>query len=180
MTANDAAGIRKWYAIYTRPRAEKQLDKQLKAKRILTYLPLVRLRRKWSDRYKWVERPLFESYIFAQIQYETEALEILRSPHAIHFVTSAGAPATISDNDIEMLKIAVASFAESMTINDTTEFIPGEKVLIKFGPFAGKEGVIERLQGKTLLLISFPGLNKTLQVELPVNQVQSGSEALFQ
>ena len=47
----------------------------------------------------------------------------------------------------------------------------GETVRIKDGPFAGKEAIIERIQGKTMVVVAFPALNKSVQVEIPVELI---------
>ena len=57
----------KWYAVYTRPRFEKQVVKALLDQGIEGYLPLIKTMRQWSDRKKMVEVPLFSSYVFVHI-----------------------------------------------------------------------------------------------------------------
>jgi transcription antitermination factor NusG len=96
---------------------------------------------------------------------------VLKTAHAVNFVITAGEPAAISDADMELLRLAVENFTESLTIRDTSVLTAGETVRIKDGPFAGKEAVIERIQGKTLVVVAFPGLNKSVQVEIPVEQI---------
>ena len=59
---------KKWLAVYTKPRHEKFVEKELKKKGIEVYLPILKERRKWSDRKKWVSFPLFRSYIFVKIE----------------------------------------------------------------------------------------------------------------
>jgi transcriptional antiterminator RfaH len=54
----------KWYALYTRPRAEKQVYQRLTEAGVETFLPLQKTYRMWSDRKKLVEKPLLSSYIF--------------------------------------------------------------------------------------------------------------------
>ena len=48
----------KWYAIYTNPRAEKQVRDRLIEAKVEVFLPLQKTFRIWSDRKKLVERPL--------------------------------------------------------------------------------------------------------------------------
>ena len=55
---------KQWIAVRSKPRAEKVAFEQLLKKSIEAYLPLVKERRKWADRKKWVELPLFSSYLF--------------------------------------------------------------------------------------------------------------------
>ncbi len=160
-----------WYAVYTRPRSEKKLQGALNKLGIESYLPLLRTRKKWSDRFKWVEEPLFASYLLVKIEFDQQSLSVLKIPQAIHFVTTAGNPAIISDADMDLLRLAVDNFAESLIIRDTSVLTAGETVRIKEGPFAGKEAVIERIQGKAMVVVAFPGLNKSVQVEIPVEQL---------
>ncbi len=56
----------KWFAIYTRPRWEKKVHILLMQKGIESYCPLNKVRRRWSDRIKLVEEPLFKSYVFVK------------------------------------------------------------------------------------------------------------------
>ena len=57
---------KKWLAVYTRPRREKVVEKEFQKKGFEVYLPMLRQRMKWSDRKKWVEFPLFRSYVFVR------------------------------------------------------------------------------------------------------------------
>ena len=60
----------KWYAVYTKPRWEKKVNSLLLQKGIEVYCPLNKVRRKWSDRIKTIEEPLFKSYVFVKIKDE--------------------------------------------------------------------------------------------------------------
>ena len=58
---------KQWIVVRSKPRSEKVVYKELVSKNIEAYLPLLKERRKWSDRKKWVEFPLFSSYLFVRI-----------------------------------------------------------------------------------------------------------------
>jgi transcription antitermination factor NusG len=160
-----------WYAVYTKPRAEKRLAENLLKAGIGHYLPLLKTRKKWSDRYKWVEEPVFASYLFVHIDFERDALRLLNLPQAVYLVSTEGAPTIIEAHELELLRLAVDNYAESLVIRDTSALAAGEMVRIKDGPFAGKEAVIERIQGKTVVVVSFPALNKSVQVEISAVQL---------
>ena len=66
---------RKWYAIYTRPRWEKKVNLLLGGKGIESYCPLNKIKRKWSDRLKTIQEPLFKSYVFVKID-DGENIEV--------------------------------------------------------------------------------------------------------
>jgi transcription antitermination factor NusG len=58
---------KRWYALYTKPRWEKKVYKGLSQKGIESYCPLNKVKRKWSDRIKTIEEPLFKSYVFVKV-----------------------------------------------------------------------------------------------------------------
>jgi transcription antitermination factor NusG len=61
-----------WYALYTKPRWEKKVHALLTDKKIESYCPLNKVRKKWSDRMKTVEEPLFKSYVFVRVNEEEQ------------------------------------------------------------------------------------------------------------
>lgn len=94
---------RKWLAIYTRPRWEKKVNQLLQEKGFECYCPLNKVRRKWSDRIKVVEEPLFKSYVFVKVN-ETDRTAVRMTNGAINFVYWAGKPAVIKEREIVAIK----------------------------------------------------------------------------
>lgn len=94
---------RKWLAIYTRPRWEKKVNQLLQEKGIESYCPLNKVRRKWSDRYKIVEEPLFKSYVFVKVSEEDRA-DVRLTPGAVNFVYWNGKPAVIREKEISAIR----------------------------------------------------------------------------
>src|ERR1700733_14584165 len=93
----------KWLAIYTRPRWEKKVNLLLKEKGFESYCPLNKVRRKWSDRIKVVEEPLFKSYVFVKID-EAARTEIRMTAGVINFVYWNSKPAVIKEKEIATIK----------------------------------------------------------------------------
>jgi len=93
----------KWLAVYTRPRWEKKVNQLLKEKGVESYCPLNKVRRKWSDRVKVVEEPLFKSYVFVKVNDEDRAT-VRMTPGAINFVYWEGKPAVIKEKEIIAIK----------------------------------------------------------------------------
>jgi len=56
-----------WYCIYTKSRFENKLYNALLKSRFQVYLPLIEVKRVWSDRIKTVLIPLIPSYVFIKI-----------------------------------------------------------------------------------------------------------------
>lgn len=95
--------IRKWLAVYTRPRWEKKVNQLLIEKGLESYCPLNKVRRKWSDRIKTVEEPLFKSYVFVRVSEEDRRVVRLTNG-AINFVYWNGKPAVIKDREITAIR----------------------------------------------------------------------------
>ncbi|HMI01426.1 MAG TPA: UpxY family transcription antiterminator [Pedobacter sp.] len=72
------ATSRSWKVVYTRSMWERKTTQLLIQKGIHAYCPLVRSKRKWADRMKTVEIPLFSSYIFVHVNLKEE-LEVLQA-----------------------------------------------------------------------------------------------------
>jgi transcription antitermination factor NusG len=94
---------RKWLAVYTRPRWEKKVNQLLSEKGIESYCPLNKVKRKWSDRIKIVNEPLFKSYVFVKIGAEDKP-NVRMTPGAINFVYWQGKPAIIREKEITAIK----------------------------------------------------------------------------
>jgi transcription antitermination factor NusG len=94
---------RKWLAIYSRPRWEKKVNKLLQEKGIECYCPLNKVRRKWSDRVKIVEEPLFKSYVFVKVRDE-DRTDVRMTPGVINFVYWQGKPAVIKEKEINTIR----------------------------------------------------------------------------
>jgi len=97
------ADKKNWYAVYTKPRWEKKVFGLLSEKGVEAYCPLNRVRKKWSDRLKWVEEPLFKSYVFVKVSKE-EAAGVRMVNGVVNFVYWLGKPAIIKNKEIEIIR----------------------------------------------------------------------------
>jgi transcription antitermination factor NusG len=136
----------KWLAIYTRPRWEKKVDQLLKEKGTECYCPLNKIRRKWSDRVKLVEEPLFKSYVFVRIN-EDERASVRLTPGVMNFVYWDGKPAVIREREIANIKRFLDEH-ENVEIQKLKLKVD-ERIRVKSGPFMDKEGKILAVRHKT-------------------------------
>src|SRR5579884_1181753 len=93
----------RWFAISVVPRKEKSVSDALRAKGYEAFLPLYAARRKWSDRIKTVELPLFPGYVFCRIQPKQHA-PILKTPAVMSVVGFGDQPHPVDDAEIEALQ----------------------------------------------------------------------------
>jgi transcription antitermination factor NusG len=97
-----------WYALTVKPQHEKAVADQLRAKSLESYLPLYRARRRWSDRTKTIDLPLFSRYVFCRFNFEAR-LKVLRISSVVSIVGFGGKPCPIPDHDIETIQAVVGS-----------------------------------------------------------------------
>lgn len=137
---------KKWLAIYTRPRWEKKVNQLLTEKGFESYCPLNKVKRKWSDRIKVVEEPLFKSYVFVKVA-ETERTEVRMTSGAINFVYWNGKPAVIKEKEINAIRRFLNEYAyvEARPMDVKLN----QRVRIINGTLMDKEGKVLELRHKT-------------------------------
>jgi transcription antitermination factor NusG len=135
----------KWHAIYTRPRWEKKVNGLLEAKGIESYCPLNKVRRKWSDRIKTIEEPLFKSYVFVKINDEARG-DVRLTDGVINFVYWSGKPALIKEKEIQIIKRFLDEHENVDLVK--IELKPEQRVRVTAGPLMDQEGKIIELKHK--------------------------------
>ncbi len=137
---------KKWLAIYTRPRWEKKVNQLLTEKGFESYCPLNKVKRKWSDRIKVVEEPLFKSYVFVKVS-EDDRTEVRMTTGAINFVYWNGKPAVIKEKEINAIRrfLNEHEYVEARPM----ELKLNQRVRIIKGTLMDKEGKVLELRHKT-------------------------------
>jgi transcription elongation factor/antiterminator RfaH len=158
----------RWYALYTRPRHEKQVLDELSGRHIEALLPTYKVRRRWSDRYKIVEEPLFKNYLFVNMTWD-KYYDTLRPYGAVSFVMFDGQPAEIPSDEIEAIRTLVES---ELPYNPHPYLKVGRKVRVKTGPLAGCEGILTRKKGLSRLVLSVHLLQQSVIAEVDADCVE--------
>jgi transcriptional antiterminator RfaH len=136
---------KRWYAVYTRSRAEKKTFKSLVVAGYEAYLPLYKTLRQWSDRKKMVTLPLIPSYVFVKI-IEKEYRKVLEMDGVVAFIKFERQLVSIPERQIEDMQRLMESGAEIKAITEHVE--KGDVVRIASGPLRGIEGEIIEMQDK--------------------------------
>lgn len=156
-----------WYVIYTRSRSEKAVADRLMKKGFEVYCPLKRVRRRWSDRWKWVEEPFFSSYVFVRAS-DVGREVIVSTPGVVQFVFWLGKPAVVRDQEIEQIKVWFNDFDLE---NIHVDHIPaGERVTMASGPLMHQEGEVVAQQGQQLFL-KLTQLGMILRVDMKETRI---------
>src|SRR3974390_2430878 len=89
-----------WYVTCTSPRHEKRVAQQLEERGIESFLPLYSSVRRWKDRRKVLDLPLFPGYVFVQMNAQNR-LSVLRLPGVLGLICFQGKPAEVASHELE-------------------------------------------------------------------------------
>ena len=159
-----------WYALYTNPRSEKKAHAELLIKGIDAYLPLQRTLKQWSDRKKWVEEPLFRSYIFVKIP-QSRYFDVLNTPGIVRYVTFEGRAVAIPPKQIDAIRYYLDDNAALQEEGDVN-LEAGTSVEIIRGPLKGLTGILTDYQGRRKIRIEIEAIGQTVQVTIPANHLK--------
>jgi transcription antitermination factor NusG len=162
-------GTLNWYAVYTLPRAEKKAYSELLGKGIETYLPLQRTLRKWSDRKKWVEEPLFRSYIFVHIP-PSFYFDVLNTPGIVRYVTFESKAVPIPPLQIEAVRFFLSS--DDLQPENPEQYIPGRPIEVIKGPLKGLSGELLQLAGRQKVKVEISAVGQSIFVTIPMSHLR--------
>lgn len=138
---------RKWLAIYSRPRWEKKVNQLLTEKGFESYCPLNKIRRKWSDRMKVVEEPLFKSYVFVKVS-DDDRTAVRMTPGVINFVYWDGKPAVVKEREIHAIRMFLGEY-EQVEVQ-RLDIRVDQRVKVTTGPLMDREGKVLGVGHKTV------------------------------
>jgi transcription antitermination factor NusG len=158
-----------WFALHVRTRYEARVASFLGGKGYELFLPLHTCRKRWSDRIKSVETPLFPGYLFCRFDPQ-DRLPILKTPGVIQIAGYNRAPVPVEESEILALQALIASGLP----NQPWPFLgAGDRVRIDAGPLRGHEGVLVEFKGSHRLVLSITLLHRAVAVEIDSALVES-------
>src|SRR5271168_5024639 len=162
----DAAGqttdLFPWFALQVRTRNEASVAEQLSRLGYQQFLPLYKLRKRWSDRIKEVDAPLFPGYLFCRFNPQ-DRLPILKTPGVMQIVGFKNGPVAVDESEIQALQTIAAASAPQQPWPFLTA---GDRVRIESGPLLGLEGILTEVRRSHRLVLSVTLLQRSLAVEI--------------
>jgi len=154
----------RWFAVHTHARHEKVVAHAIREQGIASFLPLVKQVRRWSDRRKVVEFPLFGCYVFAKlVPKNDQRMRVLRTSGVLGFVGTHGMGIPIPDDQIEAVRILVE---QQLPVCSHPFLNIGQRVRIRSGALAGIEGILVSRTGEQSLVISIDAIQRSLKVHV--------------
>jgi transcription antitermination factor NusG len=158
----------RWYAAYTSPHHEKWVAGQMSDRRIECFLPTYKSVRRWKDRRKQLDLPLFPGYVFVRIALQ-DRLQVLRLAGVVQFVAFQGKPAALPECDIEALR----SGTQARAALEPHPFLKtGCRVRVRAGPMAGIEGLLTRRKDSYRVVIAVELIMRSVALEVDIADVE--------
>ena len=158
---------KQWIALYTKPRAEKQVALKLTQAGLENYVPLLKERRRWSDRMKWVEVALIPSYVFCKIL--DKELHVARQVDGVVCPVTIGLSrsevARIPDNQMDDFKTMV-EYQKGLKVLSAGQFVKGAYVEVVAGDYMGLKGHVVSVDGNDMFGITLEGVSMTIAASI--------------
>jgi transcription antitermination factor NusG len=160
---------RHWYALQVWSRKENYVLSHLQGLGYECFLPTYRCQRKWSDRVKETENPLFPGYLFSRFDFH-DRRGLVMTPGVIQVVGNGRTALPVPDPEIERLQMAVASEAP----RQPWPYLEiGERVRVTCGSLKGLEGILIHFKGSHRVVLSISLLQRSVAVEIDQTWIES-------
>jgi transcription antitermination factor NusG len=157
-----------WYAVYTCANHEKQVARQFLERSIEHFLPVYETVRRWVDRKKRIQLPLFDGYVFVRISLHNR-VDVLRVPSVVKLVGFNGHPAMLSVQEIEFLK---NTLLPQLRAEPHPYLTAGRRVRIVRGALQGAEGILIRKKKASRVVVSIDLIARAASVEVEAADIE--------
>lgn len=151
-----------WYALTVKPNHERAVAQALVCKNLESFLPLYLTRRRWSDRIKELELPLFAGYVFCRFA-DGERTKALTTPGVTSVVGFGNRPAPVTEEEIHAVRTMLAS---GLPVGPWPYLRVGERVRIEAGPLRGLEGILTQVKDVWRVVVSVELLQRSVAAEV--------------
>lgn len=165
-----------WFAVLVRTGREKTANLLLENAGYGCFLPVSKSTRRWSDRTKLIEVPLFPGYLFCRMNPHNR-LTVLMTPGVIQIVGVGKTPIPVEEEEIEAIQRVQKS---SLAAMPWPYMQIGNVAQILEGPLRGLTGIVVKIKSGTKLVLSVSLLQRSVAVEVEgswVGEVQTGKPA---
>ena len=158
-----------WFAILARTGRERTATMLLENAGYECYLPVSKFIRRWSDRMKEVEVPLFPGYLFCRMN-QHNRLPVLMTPGVIQIVGVGKTPIPVEEQEI----VAIQRVGKSGLPTMPWPYLEvGNVVRIEEGPLDGLTGIVLKIKSGLKLVLSVSLLQRSVAVEIDRRWISS-------
>ncbi len=158
-----------WFALMVRTSREKTASLLLENVGYECLLPTSKYMRRWSDRMKEIEVPLFPGYLFCRMNPHNR-LPVLMTPGVIQIVGVGKTPIPVEEEEIAAIQRVGKSGLPTMP---WPYLEVGHAVRIEDGPLRGMTGIVVKIKSGLKLVLSVSLLQRSVAVEVDRSWVSS-------
>jgi len=128
-----------WYALYTKPKKEHQVNTYLQGQGVATFLPTMRRKARRRDRPDRVV--YFPNYLFARLDFDQMPHSSVAWMPGVHRIISAGEqPLIVADEVVDLVRRRLVEKEDE----GYSEFQVGDTVRIVSGPLRDLDAIFDR------------------------------------
>jgi len=157
-----------WFAVYTRSHHEKSVAQQLQGRGIEHFLPLYTSARRWKDRVKMLQMPLFAGYLFVRV-FPSQFLCVLQT-HGVSRLVGSPLPLPLEEKEIEQLRTWLSL---SLAVEPNPYLRIGQLVRVRRGPLTDVEGILVRKKNGLRLVVSVDLIQRSVALEIDASDIVS-------
>ncbi len=139
-----------WYVVYTKPKWEKKVAEKLTQIGIECYCPIITQVKQWSDRKKKIEVPLFNSYVFVQLQ-EGDRNSVFQIAGVVRYLFWLGKPAIVRDEEIKSIKDSLK--ASNIAEVSVSSIQVGDRIKLESGAFSNQSAIVQEVSNTHCILV---------------------------
>lgn len=162
-----------WFALQVRSRREAFVANHLEGQGLECFLPLYKSKRRWSDRLKEIEQPLFPGYLFCRLNLSNRG-PVLMTPGVQQIVGVGRTPVPVEEREMESIRQVLSSGLPSLP----WPYIHiGERVRVNYGSLVNLEGILVNFKGSNRVVISVTLLQRSVALEIDLAWLSPMREA---
>jgi transcription antitermination factor NusG len=164
-------GAAEWFVAQVRAGREHLTARHLRMRGYEVFLPCYTERRRWSDRIRTRERPLFDGYLFCRLSGSVVG-KIVTTPGVMRIVGEGGRAVPVPGHEIETIRRIVA---ERLPCEPWQYLQVGERVSIECGPLRGIRGVVVKSGNTGRIVVSISLLRRAIAVDVDATWLRASS-----
>ena len=163
-----------WYAVTVKPRHEKSAALGLASQGFEPLSPTYRAKRRWSDRIKDVDFPLFAGYVFCRFSSE-ERVHVLMTAGVTSIVGFGRTPAAVDEGEIDSLRTIASS---GLPARPWPYLRAGQRVRVEEGCLQGLTGTLLRERDLWRVVVNVELLQRSVAVEVDRSAIRAVPERI--
>lgn len=157
-----------WHVLHVIANHEKKVAQHLAVRSVEHYVPLYRMRSKWTDRSVLLERPLFAGYVFVRFT-PRERLSVVSTPGVLHLLGDSAGSSEVSCAELDRIRQALVG---GYTLLPHPWLEVGTRVRVRGGVFDGVEGVVTELRRQCSVVIELAAIRQCFSLQVGIDQVE--------